>query len=453
MTSDAIIKVVLLVLAVVVLVLVNGFFVAAEFALVKIRETQLTPLIARGHRRARIARRVLHNLDASLSACQLGITLASIGLGWIGEPVFSTLLEPLMNALEIGSAGVRRTIAAVVGVTVITFLHISAGEQAPKWLAIQKPLPVALAVVQPLAWFHRASYPFIWLLNQASLTLLRFFGVQPSDGAEQAHSEEELRLLLASSQKHAGATPLGRDIVLNALDLRHRVARDVMRPRQEIVGLDTQASIAECLEVAEKTRYSRFPLCDDGNLERTLGVVHFKDLFAMRLKARRGAELVPVARKLIYVPETAQLEKLLQLLLDRKLHMAIVVDEYGGTVGLVTLENILEELVGQIQDEFDQEKPLLQKIGDQAWDLAGALPLHELAELVGEPLAADGITTANGWITQQLGGFPKPGDVVPVGDFELRVEDMDGLRVAHLRLTRVKAALDSGTTLTDLSSS
>ena len=443
MNSDAFMWLAFQLLAVLVLVIINGFFVAAEFALVKVRDSQLTPLIAKGNRRARVARKVLHNLDASLSACQLGITLASIALGWIGEPVFSTLLEPLMNALDIGSPGVRKTIAALVGMGVITFLHITAGEQAPKWLAIQKPLPVALIVVQPLAWFHQASYPFIWLLNQASLWLLRVFGVQPEEGGEHGQSEEELRLLLASTQKHSGVEALGRNIVLNALDLRHRVVRDVMRPRQEITPLDTDATIAECLDQAEKTRYSRFPLCEGGNLDKTLGAVHIKDLFAMRLKARTGAELAAAAWKLIYVPDTARLEHLLRLFLDRKLHMAIVVDEYGGTVGLITLENILEELVGQIQDEFDQEKPLLRKVADQSWELAGNLPLHELAELIGEPIQADGITTANGWVTQRLGGFPKVGDVVPAGDYELRVDEMEGVRVARLRLTRVKAALDT----------
>jgi CBS domain containing-hemolysin-like protein len=257
------------------------------------------------------------------------------------------------------------------------------------------------------------------------------------------HSEEELRLLLGASQRESGATAFGRAIVLNALDLRRRIARDVMRPRQEVVGLDTQSSIAECLDVAEQSRYSRFPLAEGGDLDRTLGVIHFKDLFAMRLRARRGADLIPVMRKLIYVPPSARLEKLLQLFLDRKLHMAMVVDEYGGTMGLVTLENILEELVGQIQDEFDQEKPLLQKLGEQTWELAGNLPLHELAELVGEPITADGVTTANGWVTQRLGGFPKAGDVVQVGDYELRVEEMEGMRVARLRLRRVRALLES----------
>jgi CBS domain containing-hemolysin-like protein len=222
-----------------------------------------------------------------------------------------------------------------------------------------------------------------------------------------------------------------------ALDLKRRVAREVMRPRKEIVALNTEASIAECLDVAEKTRYSRFPLCEGGNLDKSIGIIHFKDLFAMRLRAKSGADLAAVARKLIYVPETARLEKLLQFFLDRKLHFAIVVDEYGGTVGMVTLENILEELVGQIQDEFDQEKPLLVKTGDTAWEISGTLPLHELSEIVGERLESDGITTTSGFVTSRMGGFPKKGHVLTLGNFELRVEEMEGLRVARVKLTRL----------------
>jgi CBS domain containing-hemolysin-like protein len=433
---DAALSILLKLLAVAALVLLNGFFVAAEFALVKVRDAQLSPLITVGYRRARVARRVIGNLDASLSACQLGITLASLGLGWVGEPVFATLLKPIMNLLGIESEAGRETIAFIVGFSVLTFLHITAGEQAPKWLAIQRPLPTTLWVVQPLEWFHRASYPFIWVLNQASLWLLRQLGIEPTGQGEPGHSEDELRLLFATSQKESGATPLGRDIVLNALDLRRRIAREVMRPRKEIVALDTEATIAECLDIAEKTRYSRFPLCEAGDLDKTAGVVHIKDLYAMRIKARSAAELVAVCRKLIYVPETARLERLLQLFLERKLHFAIVVDEYGGTVGMVTLENILEELVGQIQDEFDQEKPLLMKRDEHTWDVDGALPLHELADVVGEPLVEEGITTTSGWLTHRLGGFPKAGDTLSLGDYELRVEELDGLRVSRLKLTR-----------------
>jgi CBS domain containing-hemolysin-like protein len=260
--------------------------------------------------------------------------------------------------------------------------------------------------------------------------------LEPAGESQRDHSEEELRLLLATSQKQTGASVLGRDIVLNALDLRRRIVREVMRPRQEITSFDTGATIAECLEIAEKTRYSRFPLCEGGDVDKMLGVVHIKDLFAMRLKARSGADLLPVARKLIYVPETARLEKLLQLLLERRLHMAIVVDEYGGTIGLVTLENILEELVGQIQDEFDQEKPLLQRTSETSWEVAGALPLHELEELTGQSLQEEGITTVSGWVTHKQGGFPKAGDTLNIGSYELRVQQMDGMRVAQLTLTR-----------------
>jgi len=436
MPGETVTSLLLKLLAVAALVLLNGFFVAAEFALVKVRETQLAPLIAKGHRRARIANRVLGNLDASLSACQLGITLASLGLGWVGEPVFAALLKPLMNLLNVESQAARETIAFVVGFSALTFLHITAGEQAPKWLAIQKPLATSLWVVLPLEWFHRASYPLIWALNHASLWLLRRLGIEPTGEGEQAHTDEELRLLFAASHKRAGGSSLGWDIVLNALDLRRRIAREVMRPRREIVAFDTETTIAECLDIAEKTRYSRFPLCESGDLDKTIGVVHIKDLYAARLKARSGADLRPACRKLIYVPETARLEKLLQLFLERRLHFAIVVDEYGGTVGMVTLENVLEELVGQIQDEFDQEKPLLLKKDERTWEVDGALPLHELAELIGEPLQEEGVTTTSGLVTLRLGGFPNEGDTLTLGPYELRVQTMDGTRVERLKLTR-----------------
>jgi len=436
MDWNSVIVIVLKLAAVAVLVGLNGFFVAAEFALVKIRDTQLLPHIRQGHRRANVAQLILHKLDAFLSAAQLGITLASLGLGWIGEPVFTALLQPVFGWLNIESSELRHVLAFAVGFSAITFLHISAGEQAPKWLAIQKPLPTTLWIAYPMLWFYRISYPFVVLLNSFSQWLLRQVGLEPATEVERAHSEEELRLLLATAQKQAGGTALGRHILLNALELRQRTAREVMRPRQEITALDTGATITECLELAERTRYSRFPLCDGGNLDKTLGVVHIKDLYALRAKATTGADLLPVTRKLVYVPETALLEKLLQTFLERKLHMAVVVDEDGGTLGLVTLENSLEELVGQIQDEFDQEKPLLVRVSETTWDVSGALPLHELGELIGEPLRTEGVTSTSGWMTQRLGGFPKTGDALSLGNYDLRVEEMDGTRVARLRVVR-----------------
>jgi len=439
MNVDTLIALGLKLMMVLGLVLLNGFFVAAEFALVKIRSTQLEPMAKAGHKRARMVRRLLGNLDASLSAAQLGITLSSLGLGWVGEPVFFALLQPGMDWLGMESQELRHALAFVVGFSALTFLHIVAGEQAPKILAIQKALPTSLWVAYPLRWFFVLFYPINWVLNSASRWLLRRLGLEPVNESERLHSEEELRLLFATSRQPSELTGLGHNIVLNAMDLRQRVVRDVMRPRQEIVSLNTSASMTECLDVAEKSRFSRYPLCEGGNLDLTVGVVHLKDLYAMRLKARSGAELAPVARKIVYVPETAHLERLLQRFLDRKLHLAIVIDEYGGTVGLVTLENILEELVGQIQDEFDQEKPLLTRVGEHTWEVLGTLPVHEMEELVGQSVAEEGVTTVSGWVTHKLGGFPKEGDTLRLGDFELRVEEVEETRVARLLLKKIPA--------------
>jgi CBS domain containing-hemolysin-like protein len=436
MNWDALIDNGLKIVAVFALVLLNGFFVAAELALVRVRDTQLEALAAKGNRRARVARNIVANIDAYIGATQFGITLASMGLGVVVEPVFHQLLSPLFSVLKIDSRETQRTIAILVGFFVNGYLLIVAGELAPKAMAIRKTLDTTLVIANPLRWFYRLSFPFIWVLHHSARWLLRQFGISTEQGIEGSHSEEELRLLLSSAQKISGTTGSGRSIALNALDLRRRMARDVMRPRQEMVAFDTDASITECIDAAEKSRYSRFPLCEGGDIDKTLGVVHIKDLYAMRIRARTARDLLPVARKLIYAPETARLEKLLQLFLERKLHLAIVVDEYGGTVGMVTLENVLEELVGQIQDEFDQENPLLVRKGEMTWEVSGALPLHELDDIVGEPLHEEDVTTVSGLVTHRLGGFPKIGDVLTIGSCELRVEELDGTRVAKLKITR-----------------
>src|SRR5208282_4901084 len=410
MNWNDVILIALKILAVLTLVLLNGFFVAAEFALVRIRETQLDILVAKGWRRAKMAQHIVRNLNSYLSATQLGITMASLGLGWIGQPVFTTLLEPLLIPLGVQSQVWQHSISFAVGFSALTFLHITVGELAPKWMTIQKPLPVALAAAYPLRWFYLAFYPFNRLLNRTARWLLTMMGIEPDGATDRTQSEEELRLLITSAQGVAG----GRNIILNALDLRHRVAREVMRPRHEIIAFDTEASMDQCLALAEKTRYSRFPLCEDGDLDRTRGIVHIKDLYALRDKARTAADLLPVVRPLIYVPETARLEKLLPLFLDRKLHVAIVVDEYGGTVGIVTLENALEALVGQIQDEFDSEATQFVRKSEDVWELVGTLPLHELEKIIGEVPHDESVTTASGWLTQKLGGFPKTGDSLTV---------------------------------------
>jgi len=418
-------------LLVAVLVLLNAFFVAAELAFVRIRDTQLSALVAKGNRRARRARHIVAHIDSYIGATQFGITLVSMGLGVLVEPVFRALLDPEFQLFKIDSEHTRSTIAIGVGFFVNCYLLIIAGELVPKAIAIRRTLPTALWTATPLEWFYRFSYPFIWLFHNSSQFLVRRLGF---DGMESHndHSEEELRLMLGSAK----SSPDQRDLVLNALDLRHRTAREVMRPRHEITAFDSSAPVAECLALAEKTRYSRFPLCADGDLDKTLGIVHIKDLYALRDKARTAADLLPVARPLIYVPETAQLDKLLRRFLDRKSHFAVVVDEFGGTVGIITLENTIEALVGQIQDEFDAEATQFVRQSDDVWEVAGILALHELEKIIGPVAHDENTTTASGWVTEKLGGFPRTGDFVNVNGFELRVEALDGPRVTKLKVSR-----------------
>jgi magnesium and cobalt exporter, CNNM family len=330
------------------------------------------------------------------------------------------------------SVPVTTTISVVVGFGVLTFLSVVAGELVPKWLTIQKTLPVALWAAHPLHWFYFAFYPLNRLLNLAARWLVRRLGIEPDAAGDRAQSEEELRLVLASAPGGAG----GRNLILNALDLRHRIAREVMRPRQEITCFSSGDTIADCIAVAEQTRYSRYPVCDGGDPDRTRGIVHIKDLYALRDRVRTAADLLPAARRAIYAPPTAPLEKLLRLFLERKLHFALIVDEYGGTVGMVTLENVIEAVVGQIQDEFDEEKTQLIRRSENVWEVSGALPLHELEKIIGEVQHDESVATASGWVTERLGGFPKAGDTLTAGACELRVEEMDGLRVARLKITR-----------------
>jgi CBS domain containing-hemolysin-like protein len=418
-------------LAVAGLVLFNAFFVAAELALVRIRDTQLASLAGRGNRRARTARHIIAHIDAYIGATQFGITLASMALGVLVEPVFRALLEPLFAILKITNEHTEQTIAIVVGFFVNCYLLIIAGELVPKAIAIRRTLPTALWVATPLDWFYRISFPFIWVLHRSSQFVLHRLGFSDA-GLRDSHSEEELRLVLASAQGSADR----RDLILNALDLRHRTAREVMRPRNEITCFDAAAPLAECLALAEKTRYSRFPICTHGDPDLALGVIHIKDLYALRDRAKTAGDLLPAARALIYIPETARLDNLLRRFLDRKSHFAMVLDEYGGTVGVITLENTIEAIVGQIQDEFDAEATQFVRHSENVWEVAGQLALHELEKIIGPVAHDENTTTASGWLTEKLGGFPKPADVITVNGFELRVEGMNGPRVAKLKVIR-----------------
>jgi CBS domain containing-hemolysin-like protein len=439
-SQEEIIGVILKGAAALILVLLNGFFVAAEFALVKVRRTQLAQLVEQGNRRAIMAQHLADHLDAYLSAAQLGITLASLGLGWIGEPIFFTLLAPVFDAVglvEESHEGIRHSLSFGVGFGIITFLHIVVGEMAPKTLAIRQPVGTCLWVAYPFHWFYVAMKPFIIALNSSAMWVLRMGGLEAAGGHEPEHSEDELRLLVESANPSSGKRDLGRELILNAMDLRELVARDVIRPRQEIVVLDTEMPIADCVDFVTSKNFSRFPLCVGGDIDRAIGVVHVKDVFAHRNEAKTAGDLARRARKLIYIPETCRLEKLLELFMERKVHFAFVVDEFGGTEGLVTLENVLEELVGQIQDEFDQEQPLIEPLTPTSWKLNGDYPLHELEELIDVEFKEEEIVTTSGIVTHRLEGFPHVGDSIQVGNFKLTVLEVDETTVETLRLEKL----------------
>lgn len=417
------------------LVLLNGFFVAAEFALVKVRATQLDSLVAKGNWRAKRARHLVAHLDRYLSATQLGITLASIALGWVGEPAFSWLMEPIVSWFGLGEEATHAASAAAV-FALVSILHIVLGELAPKSLAIRKPEPTSLWVSWPLYLFYVATMPAIWLLNHAANAFLKIFGIQPVSEGELAHDEEELRLLLASPNA-SQLSKHKRELLDNIFELSHRIARQIMVPRADVVYLSIDRSLEVNLAAARESGHTRFPLCE-GDLDHVVGLVHIKDLF----RANGPVEdLTAVKRELAFVPETLELDRLLKRMRTERAHMAAVLDEYGGVSGIVTLENVIEEIVGQIQDEFDMEPPRIVQKGTHTYQVSGGMLVEELETELGVEFSDRNEDTVGGVVLSELGGSPSIGDRVKLGPLEIEVRDVDLNRVKTVRV-RVREEAD-----------
>ena len=426
------------------LVGLNGFFVACEFAVVKVRGSQLEALIEEGNLRANFVKHVRSHLDAYLSATQLGITLASLALGWVGEQFLVQILEPFFALVNIHSHGLVTSVSVALAFVGITFLHIVFGELGPKYTAIANPLSVALRIVRPLGLFYLLFRPAIWLLHKSSNLLLQgLLRMRPASGAELAHSEEELRLILEQSERSHEVSTLGRDLLINALDLRDRVVRDIMTPRGEVVYLDLEDSFETNVKKAIESRHTRFPLCRE-NLDNTIGLIHIKELVPMMRDPH--PDLMRIKRELIPVPEMMSLEKLLNLFLGKHAHVAVVVDEFGGTVGMVTLENVLEELVGDIQDEFDSEKEEFRKINENEFTVDGALGLYELRDAAGLDLESADVSTIGGYVTHLLGHLPKQGEQVKIDNYLVTITQTDGRRVGQLHFKKMSESAVETTT-------
>jgi CBS domain containing-hemolysin-like protein len=428
---------------VILLVLANAFFVAAEFALVKVRSTQLELQARRGSLRARVGMTIIENLDGYLSASQLGITLASLGLGWIGEPVVAKLLEIIFLQLGIDSPELAHKVALPTAFAVITFLHIVVGEIAPKTIAIQAPKEVTLWVGIPFKIFYTVSYPLIWLLNGASNSMLKVLGVRPASEHELAHSAEELHLIVSESERNNQLSLVAKDLLVNTLDLRRRMVRQVMTPRTKVVYLSTKKTLLENLDIARKSQHTRFPL-GDPDLDNVLGLIHVKDLIWLLLDQKEQGDLRSIMRPVMFVPEFVVLEKLLRSMQARRNQAALVVDEFGSIAGMVTFENIMEEIVGDIQDEFDSERPLWQKIGNEEWLCDGAAPLYELKDLLGLDLQSKDATTIGGYIVERLGAIPHEGEQIELNGVLATIKQVDRRRVKQVALLRQQAGLVSG---------
>ncbi|MDF2683161.1 MAG: HlyC/CorC family transporter [Brevibacillus sp.] len=423
-------------LLVLFLVFLNGFFVAAEFSLVKVRQTRLTQLVSEGnHKSARYAQKVTQQLDAYLSACQLGITLASLGLGWVGEPAIAHYVEPMMAFFHLPHY-LESPISLAIAFAIITFLHIVFGELAPKSLAIQKAEATSLWTAGPLMFFYKISYPLIWLLNGAANLFMRRLGIEPVTENESAHTEEEIRLLVTQSHKsgHIDQTELA--LVDNVFEFSERLAREIMIPRIDMICLYDDNTFDENLAIMRDSRHSRFPVAHEDK-DRLIGFVHTSDFYLSALTTGK-AELNDFLRPLLTVPESMEISHVLRLMQKRRSQLAIVIDEYGGTAGILTMEDILEEIVGDIKDEFDEhERPEIEESSNNALSVSGKTLLTELNDYITIEVVSDEVDTIAGWLYSQLNEEVGNGKAVMFQGYLFTISELENHRITRVGISYV----------------
>jgi len=422
-----------------VLVGLNGFFVAAEFALVRVRESRIVQLEQEGSVRAGVVHGALRDLDGYLSVCQVGITVASLGLGWVGEPAVSHLIRPVLESVGITSERIVSIIAVALGFAVITYAHLVFGEQAPKYFSIQKAERVALWISRPLKVFMFLFRPMVWLVNTSTNFVLRPWGIRLGEQME-AHSEEELRIMISSAVSSGELEPEEQDYLNNVFDFGDTVAREIMVPRPDIEALPVDAPLSELAEKAAFGRYTRYPVYE-GDLDHILGAVHVKDLFRAAKEDPENFDIRSIIRDCLVVPENKPIEQILREFQQRKLQMAIVIDEWGSVEGLITIEDVLEEIVGEIQDEFDEGEAVIEEIGDGLYAVDGRIPITDVNEYFDLDLPHEDFDTIGGYVLGALGRPPEPGDTVEADGVTLQVKSVDGPRVSMLTLRRDAAAM------------
>lgn len=425
-------------LGITIFLFLNAFFVASEFAIVKVRPSQLEAMAKDSGADPRLALHVVNQLDGYLSANQLGITISSLALGFLGEPFVKALVYPLL-----ASTGMPQTwiywISLILAYASFTFLHVVLGELVPKSLAIRKSVTVTMLLVGPLHFFYKSFHWVIIFFNGTANWLLKnIFHVDPISESEHIHSAEELALLVTQSGKSQEVTETERKILINALGLSELWVRDVMTPRNKVIFLDADQPFEKVLEIAMRSKHTRFPLVK-GHLDHAMGLIHIKDLF--KLLNEPDPDLMRIKRELKIVPDTMPLDTLLQFFLREHAHLAMAVDEFGTPVGIVFLDNVMEELVGDIQDEFDNERSPFTRVNDDEFVIEGAMTLNDLAGYVSELFLESGeVTTIGGYLTQQLQRFPEVGETLEVLGYQARVTSIDGRRVGQVHFRRISDA-------------
>lgn len=426
---------------VLLLVALNAFFVAAEFAFVAVRRSRIDEMADSGDRAARNVQKALDHLDRYIAGTQLGITVASLGLGWVGEPAMAALIDGILGLFGLPPAGegVHSGVALAFSFFVITFLHIVLGELAPKSFALVNPEGVAKVVTTPLRFFSRVMAPMIWLFNGAAGSFLRLFGIS-STSEVQSHSPEELRLLVMQARAHGTLNESDTAMLAGVFDFHEKKARDVMRPRTDVVALDVESTEEEVWAVVREERYSRYPVYRE-SLDDVVGVFLAKDLW---LRASTAPfSLAELNREPLYVPDSRAAERVLDDLRRTRAHMAVVLDEYGGTAGIVTMEDLIEEVIGDISDEYDMaSRTAIESNG--VLELDGTMSLIDVRSDHRVQIPEGDWTTLGGYAFARLGRLPRMGDRVLVPGGELEVIAMDGRRIAALRVHRAHPTPPNG---------
>ncbi|MFN2160238.1 MAG: hemolysin family protein [Anaerolineales bacterium] len=422
--------------AVAVLVLANAFFVAAEFSLVSVRRTRIAELVDSGNAAAVSVQQAINNPDKVIAATQLGITLSSLALGWIGEPALSHLLEPIVILFPVQiQSEVSHSLSAGFAFAIITFMHVVVGELMPKSIALQDPESTSLVVARPTLWTERIFKPAIWALNGTGNALLRFIGIQPAEGHSLVHSVEELRMIVAASMEEGVFLKDEGEILQAMFDFGGLVVRQVMIPRTEMIAVEADINLQEIIDLIIESTFTKFPVYDD-DLDNIIGIVHVKDLFNALGSEEVGKRTArDFLREALFVPETISVNMLLRNFRDNRQHIAIVLDEYGGTAGLVTLEDLVEEILGEVSDPFDVVTPEIQPQLDGSFLIDGRARLEDVNEHLGLALSEPNYDTIAGYIMGKLGRVPRLHDEVKGVNVRMRVEKMDGMRVDQISLS------------------